>query len=123
MPNVLAPISVGELFDKITILAIKLEHTNDDSKLKNITIELEELSKLVKVDDIIVNNLVKELKNINEIIWDVEDAIRVKEKNKLFDEDFIALARSVYIYNDKRAVVKRQINELTNSHIIEEKIY
>lgn len=121
--HVLAPISVGELIDKITILSIKLDHTSDTSKIQNITRELNELSELLDLDTVIVRNLSLELKCINEIIWKIEDEIRIKEKAKLFDQEFIDLARSVYIYNDKRAVVKRQINELTNSHIIEEKIY
>jgi hypothetical protein len=121
--HVLAPISVGELIDKITILSIKLDYTSDTSKIQNITRELNELSELLDLDTVIVRNLSLELKCINEIIWKIEDDIRIKEKAKLFDQEFIDLARSVYIYNDKRAVVKRQINELTNSHIIEEKIY
>jgi len=121
--HVLAPISVGELIDKITILSIKLDYTSDTGKIQNITRELNELSELLDLDTVIVRNLSLELKCINEIIWKIEDDIRIKEKAKLFDQEFIDLARSVYIYNDKRAVVKRQINELTNSHIIEEKIY
>jgi hypothetical protein len=121
--RILAPISVGELIDKITILSIKLDHTSDAGKIQNITKELDELSELLNLDTIIIRNLSLELKCINEIIWQIEDDIRIKEKSKLFDQEFIDLARSVYIYNDKRAVVKRQINELTNSHIVEEKIY
>ena len=121
--RILAPISVGELIDKITILSIKLDHTTDQAKIQNITKELDELSELLNLDTVIIRNLSLELKCINEIIWQIEDEIRIKEKAKLFDQEFIDLARSVYIYNDKRAVVKRQINELTNSHIVEEKIY
>lgn len=118
-----APISVGELIDKITILKIKLEHTDDNEKLKNISRELNELSTLFDIDSIMLRNLSLELKAVNEIIWQIEDEIRIKEKAKTFDNEFIELARSVYIYNDKRAVIKKQINELTNSHIVEEKIY
>ena len=124
MTNIIrAPISFGELVDKITILKIKLEKTHDDSKLKNITQELNELVVLFSTDSILVKNLSIELQAINEIIWNIEDQIRIKERVQLFDQEFIELARSVYIYNDRRAAIKKHINELTKSFIVEEKVY
>jgi predicted nucleic acid-binding Zn-ribbon protein len=118
-----APISVGELIDKITILKIKLEKTQDENKLKNISQELNELLTLFSTSSILIKNLSTELQAINSIIWEIEDQIRIKERTHTFDQEFIDLARSVYIYNDRRAVIKRQINELSDSFIVEEKIY
>jgi len=124
MTNIIrAPISVGDLVDKITILKIKLEKTHDDAKLKNITQELNELIVLFSTDSILVKNLSIELQAINDIIWNIEDQIRLKERVQLFDQEFIELARSVYIYNDRRAAIKKHINELTKSFIVEEKVY
>jgi hypothetical protein len=121
--QILAPVSVGELLDKITILEIKQEHAIDQAKLKNIVTELSELRKLLTITDPVVVAMMHELKIVNKKIWDIEDAIRKKEHAEQFDNEFIELARAVYINNDLRAVIKRQINDSTGSHIIEEKIY
>jgi translation initiation factor 2B subunit (eIF-2B alpha/beta/delta family) len=121
--QLLIPVSVGELIDKITILEIKQEHATDPDKLKNIVTELTELSRFLTITDPTVVTMMHELKIVNQKIWDIEDQIRKKEHAKEFDNDFIELARAVYINNDLRAVIKRQINNNTGSHIIEEKIY
>lgn len=116
------PVSVGELFDKITILEIKKEQTTDVQKLKNIQTELFNLT-LISKSIILDHNLLNELKSINKSLWDTETNIRKKETKNQFDSEFIQLARSVYKLNDKRSEIKRKINIMTNSTIIEEKIY
>ena len=119
-------LSVGELLDKISILQIKAERINDSSKVKNINKELDVLMSLWNDSPYSGTNLspeINELKNINEALWDIEDKIRDKERNQLFDKDFIELARSVYFTNDKRAEIKRIINGKTGSELIEEKSY
>jgi hypothetical protein len=119
-----APISVGELFDKISILEIKRLKTTDEQKLKNITNELFELNKkLPQVVDKKLHGLYEVLKEINEKIWNIEDRIRIKEKEKDFNQEFIDLARGVYYNNDLRAKIKKDINLYTESEIVEEKIY
>ena len=120
------PVSVGEIMDKITILEIKAERILDAEKLANVTAELDTLRPLVTHDALntaSIKALVAELKDINEALWDIEDDIREREYAKDFGEAFIALARAVYITNDKRAVVKKQINLATGSTLIEEKSY
>ena len=118
-----APISIGELVDKITILEIK-KNKLQDSKLENILKELSFLRKLMERHQIeITDDLFTQLKEINLTLWNIEDQIRVKEKNKEFDNTFIELARSVYFKNDKRAEIKKSINRLSNSEITEEKFY
>ena len=123
---VTAPISYGELIDKITILTIKSERITDAEKLKNVDTELTALEKVYadcvgnRID---VPRLQALLKTVNEALWDIEDAIRVKEHNKEFDDEFIQLARSVYITNDKRCMIKKEIDKLLGSHITEEKSY
>jgi len=120
------PVSTGELIDKITILEIKKLKIND--KLKLISINKEHkylkdiLTKKIKITKVIKNNFTL-LKDINLILWDIEDIKRNAEKNKKFDKTFISLARKVYIYNDKRAEVKSIINKMTGSDIIEVKSY
>jgi hypothetical protein len=118
-------ISNGELLDKISILQIKLERILDQNKLKNIQIEYTELTNIgIKLlEDDRVNSLYKKVKEVNETLWDLEDNIRMKEKNKSFDEDFIRFAREIYRTNDKRAEVKKEINLLTGSLFVEEKSY
>jgi uncharacterized protein YukE len=119
-------ISVGELLDKITILQIKRERMNDVAKLENINKELRVLQTQWESSSYIKINLdesVEALKKVNEALWDIEDQIRDKENEQAFDEEFIALARSVYITNDKRAEIKRVINNKTGSDLIEEKSY
>lgn len=122
MSMITAPISIGELFDKITILELKREHTQDPIKLANIDTEMALLNNLAR--DIAVDpEQVARLKKVNHVIWLVEDQIRIKERNRDFDQAFVELAREVYINNDLRAVIKREINDATGSHIVEEKIY
>ena len=119
-------LSIGELLDKISILQIKAERIDDPSKVKNINKELDVLMSLWNdspYSDTNLSSEINELKNINEALWDIEDKIRDKERNQLFDKDFIELARSVYFTNDKRAEIKRVINSKTGSELIEEKSY
>ncbi len=119
-------LSVGELLDKISILQIKAERIVDPSKLENINKELDVLISLWKDSAYSNNNLeseTNELKAINEELWVIEDKIRDKERNRVFDKGFIELARAVYITNDKRADIKRIINSKTGSELIEEKSY
>ena len=119
-------VGAGELIDKITILEIKSERINDAEKLVNIRHELEVLSKTREAqmrDSQELTQLATQLKQINEKIWEIEDDIRECESRKDFGQEFIELARGVYHTNDKRAAVKKQINLLTGSDIIEEKSY
>lgn len=112
------PVSYGELFDKITILQIKKEKIQSDNVLKELKLLLE-LSNNIKVS----SELFYQLKLVNETLWDIEDNIRIKEKKQQFDQEFIDLARAVYIENDKRALIKKKINVELNSKITEEKQY
>ena len=120
------PVSVGELVDKITILEIKKKIIKDRKKLINIKNELEFLNdilkKKVKLDNLIKKEI-SSLKKINMKLWVIEDGKRNCETNKNFGKKFLLLARNVYIYNDKRAKIKLNINMLTGSKIIEEKSY
>jgi hypothetical protein len=119
-------VSVGELLDKITILEIKSERITDPAKLDNVTRELEILrrtwadSPLSGKD---VTRQIARLKRVNETLWDIEDNIRRKEAAGQFDDEFISLARSVYHQNDERAAVKKEINTLLGSALVEEKSY
>ena len=123
LSTILAPISVGELVDKITILEIKQRYMTG-SKLKNINKELKLLKNITQDKNLKINiDLIKNLKMINEKLWEIEDNIRIKESNQEFDEEFIQLARSVYIENDKRASIKKDINQEYNSELVEEKSY
>ena len=120
------PVSVGEVLDKITILQIKLAHISDANKRVNIQNELDALLPLVAGDGFTTDEmqgLMAELKSVNEVLWDIEDDIREKEAAKSFDAEFIKLARAVYVTNDKRAEIKKQINLATGSTLIEEKSY
>jgi peptidoglycan hydrolase CwlO-like protein len=124
--TVTAEISYGELIDKITILGIKTEKITDEKKLKNVYRELASLQE--SCNELIGNRedvsyLQKILRKINEMLWDIEDKIRIKERLQEFDDEFIELARSVYITNDKRCAIKKQIDILLDSHITEEKSY
>jgi hypothetical protein len=124
--NIMTEIGSGELIDKITILEIKSERMSDPTKLKNVRHELTVLlatrdAHLANVDGLA--ELASQLKAINEALWEIEDDIRACEAQKDFGSRFIELARSVYITNDKRAAVKKQINLLTGAQIIEEKSY
>lgn len=130
--ELLAPISVGELYDKISILEIKMDHVGDnESKRANIQKELDKLNRIkhdLKLPDSLnkraeLEEVYQELKTINLALWKIEDMKRRHEKEQNFDQTFIALARQVYINNDRRAEVKRKINEMLHSDIVEEKIY
>ena len=122
--NIMIPISIGELIDKITILEIKKENIRESEKLKNINKELESLKKILFDTNLNINiNLIDKLKRVNCILWKIEDEIRIKENEKEFDNKFIKLARSVYKENDKRASIKKEINYKYNSELIEEKYY
>ncbi|MBL1142233.1 MAG: hypothetical protein HND53_09410 [Proteobacteria bacterium] len=119
-------LSVGELLDKITILQIKSERINDAAKLENINKELTVLQSLWDGSPYSRNDLdknISELKAVNESLWDIEDKIRDKESEQVFDKEFVDLARSVYFTNDERAEIKKIINMKTGSELIEEKSY
>jgi hypothetical protein len=118
-------IGIGEAIDRVTILIIKEEKIGDEDKLKNITLELDLLTnKLLPVPELPeMKDLFGKLLSINGELWDVEDALRVMEAQKDFGVKFIELARSVYRLNDERAAIKKKINELYNSEIVEEKSY
>ena len=119
-------VSVGEIMDKLTILEIKSEKIQDEAKLANVCKERDSLLPAIdqpayQTDE--VRQLVAKLKDINLKLWEIEDEIRLKEADKSFDEQFIELARSVYFTNDQRAEVKKQINLVTGSALVEEKSY
>jgi hypothetical protein len=119
-------VSWGELFDKITILQIKLENLTSKNALNNVKREFKQLqSILIKYfpHSTKAKQLEKELKQINQQLWDIEDNIRDKERNMSFDDEFIQLARSVYIINDERSRIKRKINDIFGSEFVEEKSY
>ena len=123
-PKVL--VSWGELFDKITILQIKLENLTSKNALNNVGREFKQLNSiLIKYfpNSIEAKQLEEELKQINQQLWDIEDNIRDKERNRYFDDEFIQLARSVYIINDERSRIKRKINDIFGSEFVEEKSY
>lgn len=119
-------VSVGEIMDKLTILEIKAEKIKEDAKLANIRKERDNLLPVIDLPAYQteeVRRLVATLKEINLKLWDIEDDIRQKEAEKSFDEQFIKLARAVYFTNDERAAVKKQINQITGSELVEEKSY
>ena len=124
--KILAEISAGELFDKITILEIKKAKISNKEKLIDINKELSSLNEAVKKfipDQSSISKYINDLKNINLKLWDIEDGKRVAEKNKIFDEKFIELARNVYKFNDERAKIKLAINTALGSNIKEVKSY
>jgi hypothetical protein len=116
-PNV--PVSTGELIDKITILQIKQKFSDNEYIVK----ELNDLIKIAEDLQVYKESYLNDLMEVNESLWYIEDEIRIKEKNQEFDDRFIELARSVYKQNDLRAVIKRNINEETQSTYKEIKIY
>ena len=116
-------VSIGELLDKITILEIKLKKILDPCKKSNIRKEYSHLISVCRFIKNIPLELMSELSQVNRDIWDIEDRIREKEREKKFDNEFIELARSVYFNNDKRAKIKKLINIQTSSELIEEKSY
>tara|TARA_Y100000114_G_scaffold146632_1_gene157531 strand:- start:596 stop:982 length:387 start_codon:yes stop_codon:yes gene_type:complete len=120
-------VSNGELLDKISILELKMLKIEDEDKLVNVKKEFETLNPLcVKLFEKFggqLQNHYLELARINGLLWDIEDWIRDCEREKRFDEEFIQLARSVYVTNDQRSEVKKLINVMTNSGLVEEKSY
>jgi len=126
MSLISVPVSFGEVVDKITILEIKSERIHDPDKVANVRHELEMLERTWtdatrgKPD---VSDARARLKAVNEELWEIEDEIRVKESQKAFDEKFIELARSVYVTNDRRADIKKEINLALGSELVEEKSY
>jgi hypothetical protein len=121
----LVNVSVGELIDKFTILLIKQKKITNDEKLLKVKTEIEYLQPSITEvkDNYDIDELFEQLVLINSKLWDIEDNIRIKEKNKVFDDGFIQLARSVYFTNDERAHIKNLINEKTKSAIFEVKSY
>ncbi len=117
------PVSIGELWDKYTILLIKQNKVTDKIKLNHVNNELKYLNTFMEKYDYKDNKLFIQLKSINEKLWDIEDSIRLKEKKKNFDDEFIELARAVYYTNDERGDIKKEINVLFNSVIHEVKNY
>ena len=119
-------ISIGEFWDKITILQIKADRIKDKDKLVNITKELNQLVdhwEKSSHNETGIDEELKKLRHINEQLWDIEDDIRDKEQAQEFDDVFVELARSVYFTNDKRAEVKKDINKKMGSSLVEEKSY
>ncbi len=120
------PVSAGELIDKITILEIKAERITAPDKLENVRRELSELQAVINdrvPGSAALDALKVELKRINEALWVIEDDIRDCERSGEFGEPFVKLARAVYITNDRRAALKREINQLLGSTLVEEKSY
>ena len=115
----LVPISIGELLDKITILQIKSTYTGN----KFVHKELQDLSKISIDLGVYKKEYLDQLLEVNRKLWDVEDELRDYEKRFVFDDEFVRLARSVYITNDKRSRIKKEINEETNSEYSEVKLY
>ena len=121
----LVPVSNGELMDKYSILLIKKEYIKDDEKIKKVNTEIDCLMESINKlnNQYNIEKLFSELINVNKKLWNIEDSIRMKEKNQEFDEEFIKIARSVYFTNDERARIKNEINNNTNSNIFEVKSY
>lgn len=121
--DILAPISLGELIDKITILQIKTQHLQGTA-LENVKKELEALE--TTLNNLQLNldpTLIQRLKEVNQDLWKIEDDIRDQERQNNFDATFIELARSVYQQNDRRAAIKKEINTTYGSALMEEKSY
>jgi len=120
---IFAPISLGELIDKITILQIKLLRLSGLSK-DNVNTELHALKTTLEALDFRIDpELVQQLKDVNLQLWNIEDEIRDKDRQNAFGDSFISLARSVYQHNDRRAAIKKQINLDYGSAFVEEKSY
>jgi hypothetical protein len=113
------PISIGELLDKISILSIKSQHTNNEYVKK----ELQDLIKIAQEHQVYDASYVSQLLSVNRKLWKIEDDLRVLEKSQSFNQEFIELARSVYITNDQRASIKKEINEKYFSQYQEVKCY
>jgi hypothetical protein len=126
MSLIQTPVSYGELIDKITILEIKSRRICDDAKLANVRNELDLLKATWANDAASQTDISDErgsLLQVNQLLWDIEDKIRLKERAQAFDQEFIELARSVYFRNDERAAFKREINLKLGSQLVEEKSY
>ena len=126
MSEILAPVSFGELLDNIAILQIKAERMKDPEKVANVRKELDALSATWLQHPAAqqqIPELRADLKAVNERLWEIEDAIRACERDHDFGPTFVELARSVYKTNDRRAALKRRVNELLGSRLIEEKGY
>ncbi len=124
--KILSEISIGELLDKISILEIKMEKIKDNAKREEVKKEYDILKKIQSNSIEITGELKKlfdSLKKVNSIMWDIEDKVRICEKNKDFGEKFIELARGVYFNNDKRSRIKLEINKKLNSNLVEVKEY
>ena len=126
MSLIQTPVSYGELIDKITILEIKSRRIGDAAKLANVRNELDLLNATWANDVASHTDIADErarLLAVNELLWDIEDKIRLKERAQAFDQEFIELARAVYFRNDERAAFKREINLKLGSQLVEEKSY
>jgi hypothetical protein len=126
MPELLVPISPGELIDKITILESKSQRMTDATKLRNVRAELAMLTATWHASPYAANDIAAEwsaLRSVNEQLWDIEDRIRDKERDGVFDAGFVELARAVYVTNDERAAIKKRINTRLGSALVEEKSY
>ena len=120
------PVSAGELLDKISILRIKSDRLSDEAKRKNVVFELQQLEGIASAElgsKSAYDRLFNDLLAVNAKLWDIEEGKRDCERRKVFDERFIALARAVYLENDRRAQIKRELNEMLGSEIVEEKSY
>jgi hypothetical protein len=126
MKDILVPVSPGELVDKITILRIKAARISDAQKLHNVRVELDALESTWRDCGAPIGDVAGDeaaLQKVNEALWDIEDRIRDKERDRLFDAEFIELARAVYVTNDERAAIKKRINLALGSRLVEEKSY
>ena len=121
------PVSIGELLDKLSILEIKSRRITDSSKLANITKEMQMLTSLVRRNEFLGSDMTRDLytklTEVNETLWDLEDSIRDKERNKCCDEEFVEISRSIYRQNDLRCNLKTKLNSKLGSEIFEEKGY
>jgi len=116
-------VSIGEIIDKLSILQIKTSFIKDDEKLNNVKKEYDYLYNIVFNEMKIKQSDFSNMVDINQVLWKIEDDIRDKERDKVFDTEFIELARSVYTTNDKRAEIKKKINLKYGSLFVEEKSY
>jgi hypothetical protein len=126
MPELHVPISPGELIDKITILEIKSQRMTDPAKLHNVRTELALLNETWRASPYSATDIGAEwaaLREVNGSLWDIEDRIRDQERDGAFDDVFVELARAVYVTNDQRAALKKQINLKLGSTLVEEKSY
>jgi hypothetical protein len=126
MQQLLIPVSPGELIDRITVLEIKAERITDKTKLVHIRPELAAMRRILKEHSIMsddIQPLREQLREVNETLWEIEDYLRIKESEQAFDDQFIDLARSQYRNNDRRAELKRRIDEAVESDFVEEKSY